>query len=530
MNHIHTTPQTLFTLVLLLTLPFFAKADTTTWIGVNNANWNVGGNWSTGQKPDQNDFVVIPPGVPNFPTLNGQGQAASLTIRKDATLTIGSNGTLIIENAPGNAINNRGALNIAGDVVLSGATGAGIYNTRSVLVAPSGALLIENCGQEGIENNADGTLFLNRGNIEIFGVESAGIKNAKQAVFTNQFTGTLMISNTGLEGVLSEGAGTQWNNFGVIDINPSIGASGIRNREGALFSNRPTGVIFIDNATQNGLDNSGDEARFENAGKLLLTGGIGQNGIRNFATGVIHNLPCGEIINAFALRNLSEFINDGYLTSSFDGFNQIEGVFTNNGVVEDIYGNFTGAGLVNNEMIVAPLALPVNGAASPALVGFTPFDYSIADLTFYADQALSIPAGEYDSLTNTLTDKSGEAGVFTWYFEVSDPENACPRTLSIQITLVGEEEKISLRESLSGQTAYAAAVFPNPASDVMFIRLPDEQAYQIRWFNAAGQLVASRTEESNAVSQWNVSNWIPGLYWVEISSARGREVKAVKVG
>jgi M6 family metalloprotease-like protein len=51
-----------------------------TWTGSVSSDWNNAGNWSTGRVPNQNDNVVIPSGVPNWPDVNAAASVYNLTI------------------------------------------------------------------------------------------------------------------------------------------------------------------------------------------------------------------------------------------------------------------------------------------------------------------------------------------------------------------------------------------------------------------------------------------------------------------
>ncbi len=63
-------------------------------------------------------------------------------------------------------------------------------------------------------------------------------------------------------------------------------------------------------------------------------------------------------------------------------------------------------------------------------------------------------------------------------------------------------------------------LWPNPASDQLFIRCPDCDAQTTLAFlyNAQGQLVLEKANLANAV---DVRRLPPGVYWLELRDARG---------
>mgnify|MGYP000158353372 CR=1 FL=1 len=69
----------------------------------------------------------------------------------------------------------------------------------------------------------------------------------------------------------------------------------------------------------------------------------------------------------------------------------------------------------------------------------------------------------------------------------------------------------------------ALAVFPNPASEQLTVRLePGEGEVQI--FDAAGRKVGQRLAGGDATVVWDVSDWAPGVYVAVAGHRRARFV------
>ena len=72
------------------------------------------------------------------------------------------------------------------------------------------------------------------------------------------------------------------------------------------------------------------------------------------------------------------------------------------------------------------------------------------------------------------------------------------------------------------------AVFPNPASDELHIRLEDLQGEQLEVFNSLGQQISAQQISSKNL-RLDVSKWEPGVYWLRIHTTEGLAWKRVVV-
>jgi len=73
------------------------------------------------------------------------------------------------------------------------------------------------------------------------------------------------------------------------------------------------------------------------------------------------------------------------------------------------------------------------------------------------------------------------------------------------------------------------AVFPNPASGELNVRLDELQGERLEVFNPLGQLVFSQRISSKN-TRLDVAHWQPGMYWLKIHTAEGVVLKRAVVG
>lgn len=114
-----------------------ALASTNQWVGTVSDDWNTAANWCGGVPTATTDVTIIP-GTPYSPVVSGTGYVHTLTINRDATVTVASNGTL---NIYGNFVNNRGAFAAsAGTVAFVGAA------TQTIAGLTAGTVIVNSAG------------------------------------------------------------------------------------------------------------------------------------------------------------------------------------------------------------------------------------------------------------------------------------------------------------------------------------------------------------------------------------------------
>jgi len=92
---------------------------TTTWNGNTSTNWTDCSNWSFGKVPDAATNVVIPTGMPRYPSITtGVNPVNSLTVNTGGTLTLAAGATVQVN---GN-LTNSGTATLSGTVEFVGST------------------------------------------------------------------------------------------------------------------------------------------------------------------------------------------------------------------------------------------------------------------------------------------------------------------------------------------------------------------------------------------------------------------------
>jgi hypothetical protein len=90
-----------------------------TWSGASDNNWNAPLNWQTGSIPLNNQKIIVPGSLINYPLISQSNTAGDLEIQSGAHLTIATNGSLTIG---GTLVNLAG---ISGLIIESDGTGNG---------------------------------------------------------------------------------------------------------------------------------------------------------------------------------------------------------------------------------------------------------------------------------------------------------------------------------------------------------------------------------------------------------------------
>ncbi|MEM6699568.1 MAG: hypothetical protein AAF599_14290, partial [Bacteroidota bacterium] len=228
-----------FSVLLLFFLFAFQSqsyAATKTWTGNVSSEWLIFGNWSGGV-PNSTDDVIIPSGRPNDLVITSLIQIASMVVESGATVTINS-GTLNINNASGNGLDNAGTINNAATINIRNTTASGIFNHSGASFTNDGTINIgiisSPTGSNGILNDGTGTQFQNNNRINIERSGAAAIQNQGVAQFTNAVGATINIGQ----------------------ITATISGDGIVNSiSGTTFTN--SGSIVIDNTSGSGINNEG---------------------------------------------------------------------------------------------------------------------------------------------------------------------------------------------------------------------------------------------------------------------------------
>ncbi len=395
-------------------------------------------------------------------------------------------------NKTSNGFINFGHLSNAGLLDINTTNYArGLENQGTVVNQTTGQILIKDPKTDGLVTFYNP--FENHGYIEILNASGWGL--AASGPLDNKSTGHINVNAVGKSGVAS------WNwfkNAGLIE-SENTGYEGVTVAYGE-FDNLPGSEIFIRNTTGAGLINFDI---FQNQGYLSIDN-PGAEGIRNlnfkfdnrpggstvvisnaqngpgiytsngfFNTGYIilentplavqiepsgyfNNHPCSEVRLDGRIDNKNVINNAGLLTSTFHGVNTGSGFLNNKGILEDVFGSFTGLPIVNSGLRARPIAGTMGGFIQNAVeVGFnSPFQISS---TWYSDAGLTTPAGTYINGVNTFQPTVG-TGTHLLYFTAKDLVNGCTKTVSVQVNIAS----LLAGGDADSKTFIKLFNFPNP--------------------------------------------------------------------
>ncbi|QIP15665.1 hypothetical protein G8759_25055 [Spirosoma aureum] len=289
----------LFCLVLLGGLTAQAQR---TWTGATSTDWNTAGNWNPANLPTASDDVIIPSAPSRQPILSTAGVAKSVVVNSGASLSITSGGTLTINGATNDGLNNSGIVRQAGTLIIgsSGVTlgGFGILNAGTFTNEASSGVIQIDRATGGIGNASS---FTNAGQIRMgtaVPLTQQGIRNRTQlagitAMFTNAAGGIIQVEQSGVNSIQND-VNSSFINSATITMGASTtsGNAGIFNS--GTFTNNTGGEIRADRSSTLGISNVAS-ATMTNSGKLVVgnTASVGTNGIET--QGTFTNTAGGEI-------------------------------------------------------------------------------------------------------------------------------------------------------------------------------------------------------------------------------------------
>ncbi len=420
-------------------------------LGISSGNLDNLGVFNIGQNGGATN--ISSDGIFISGLLNNNGGTINIDNVESIGLGTGSGGNLL----------NSGILNIGQNGGNGNIGGSGIYQKTTIHNQSGGEINIDNTGDDGMFSSNN---FSNEGTLNI-GL-NGGADNIGQnglvvfnGTFDNKNGGVINIANTSQKGIFNT-EDVEFTNEGILNIGlnggaGNIGGDGIEVRR-STFGNKNGGVTNIDNTTGNGFFNS-FQGEFTNEGTLNigLNGGadnIGGDGIevfkgtfdnKNGGVTNIDNTTGSGIFNSFQgeftnhacariflyqklnVESFSSFFNnDGLLYLNTSESHDISNTFTNNGIVEDVQGGFSGG--INDEIIVAPTTSNDCQEVSPTFGLGTTVDFNI--LGIYTDANAAQSAGTYDVGTNTFTPTNIlPQGTSVFYVKIEDPVGSCSRTV-----------------------------------------------------------------------------------------------------
>lgn len=377
-----------YSFLVVLNFVFFSLSGQT-WLG-NSNDWNNTSNWDNTMIPTATDNVVIP-ATANNPLISGSvPNVASIDIGVGAQLTIGSGGSITVEQENGNGkgvqIDNgtlivRGTLNIhpIGGETINGIGVAGnieVYGTISLSEISGGD--IEMCIENDISNPSAASVTIHVGGLiiatdvenELFEFEDG---NDVASSITNN--GTLRYIN-GNDEMMRLGDGDTFINNGLIEAMRSDNSEdeAIELNENDVFTNN--GIIRIDNYNM-GIDLEQSGSIFTNNGRIEITNTNSESiTVNTGSTFINSNDPNAAILLDYTLNIDGTFTNNGYMLLG-NGDLDVEGTFTNSvtGYIcdpNDLVANPIGAGIVNDNGttetgVCLPAPPPPGSAQIPTL-------------------------------------------------------------------------------------------------------------------------------------------------------------------
>lgn len=197
--------------LLLLLSSLSAHAQTNTWTGGTDTDWNTAANWSLTLVSTATHNVVIPSAPANKPILSTAASASSVHVQSGASLTISSAGSLTINSFATlggftNAFYNQGTVTNGGTVILGNTAPVGSMGLWSDgTFTNTGTIQISRATDHGINNRG---AFAHSGTITIGASATVGEQGIwNQATFTNS-GGSITIDRTGDNGLRNDGTFT----------------------------------------------------------------------------------------------------------------------------------------------------------------------------------------------------------------------------------------------------------------------------------------------------------------------------------
>jgi hypothetical protein len=324
-----------------LLLPAEILATTASWTNSSGGNWNVAGNWSTGQVPSSSDTVVITLSGTYTVTLNTNATVAALVIggstgvqtllMSSKTLTINGASTIYgngIIDASSSTINGSGSLTVFGQLKLAATTvSPAVTNKGLVLAAASGS-----------GSTLSGTFAADSGST--LRVETSSNYNASLTVsngFTNNGTielkalssrdATLAVTSGTLVNPASGTVTTSGAQDGTRYLNAQL------NNQGSFTVGHPTAISRAASAHTNSgtitisgghlwLTLSGSPATFTNTGTISMSAGrrlTAYGGTFNHNSGTLGSHGTFVVDNSATANVSSTFCVDSLAVNSASG-------------------------------------------------------------------------------------------------------------------------------------------------------------------------------------------------------------------
>ncbi|MFN9520186.1 MAG: beta strand repeat-containing protein, partial [Bacteroidota bacterium] len=163
------------------------------WTGATNTDWATSSNWSDGIVPISTDYVSIPSGPTNQPTIGSAAVCGILDIASGATLTISGSNTLTLTD-----ISNAGTLTANASTLSVG----GVFTNTGTFTAGTGTINYSGAAQtvtvvtyNNLTLSGSGTKTLQTGTTSIAGNLTLGGTASATTVVNISIVGNLLVGD-----------------------------------------------------------------------------------------------------------------------------------------------------------------------------------------------------------------------------------------------------------------------------------------------------------------------------------------------
>jgi len=388
----------------LFTTAAFTQTDN--WKG-GAGNWSVAGNWSAGVPTSTSNVGIDAGNAKASPvTLDVGGQARSLAIDSDDSLSFNNNQSLVIN---GTSISNAGtiSLNSAGNLTT-------LFIANGATLSGAGTVTMGNNSQNQVDGNSGATL-TNQSTIQGVGQIGPHFLFANQGTINANVTGATLVVSQQSSGTDSNSATMEATKGGILLVSTG-GSSSLNNTGGTIKAVGANSQVQF----ANGTTITGGTLTTSSGGMLILLAGAGLNlnGITNAGAFSVQNNATaalsGTITNTgtFQLNsggNLTELFvpsaatltGTGNVTMGNNSQNEVDG---NSGATLTIKQTIQGVGNIGPHFLFAnqgTISANVKGAILNVLQESSGTDTNTATMEATNGGILVVQTGGSSSLNNT---------------------------------------------------------------------------------------------------------------------------------
>ena len=498
--------------------------NTNTWNGASSSSWATPANWSRNDIPNSTDEVIIS-NVTNDPVIEATTGADvnNLTIDSEASLTISSGGSLIVNgSSSGNITYNRNLATTNWYLVSSpvvGETYDDAYVTANGITSGT-----QNTNSRGIApyvTTDDSWDYMLAGETATFSAGN-GYTVKRSSVGTVSFTGTLNVDNTGVDVVLSSD-GNRFNLLGnpytshissatflanedavsdtqtlwVWDQGSGSGAYEVKTLADPIVIAPAQGFFVKANA-------AGGTFNFTESNQASSGGTFQRTVTRPEIYLTISDQTDAREAKIYYIENMTTGFDVGYEGELFGGTTDSFSIYTQL-LTDNINKKYQVQSLPNSDYENMVIPVGVNAAAGK-------------EITFSAD-ALNLPTDIKvfleDRLTNTFT-------------RLDETNSEYRVTLTESLNGVGRFYLHTAQSVLSTEDVIlnSVRIFKTDASTLKITGLPQGIA-NLKLYNILGKQMMSASFESNGMKKISLPRLATGVYIVQLETIMGTVNKKI---